>query len=63
MEDNLYRSGVMIGFTRDADESMPAIVSSELQKFGETFDAEEGFPCGTIFPALNKPFLAGGISK
>ena len=31
-----------------------------MQIFGETYDVTEGFCSGTIYPELNKPFLAGG---
>ena len=41
--------------------SLPAIVSIKMQTLGETYDVETGFNCGTSFPELNKPFLAGGV--
>lgn len=41
--------------------SLPAIVSIKVQTLGETYDVETGFNCGTSFPELNKPFLAGGV--
>ena len=65
MEDKVYDLGVMANWSRETTntESMPAIVSIDMQKFGETYDVEDGFPCGTVFPALYKPFLAGGMSR
>lgn len=65
MEDKAYELGAMIGFTRDSYESdgLPAMVSIEMQKYGQTYEVEDGFPCGTIFPALNKPFCPGGMTK
>ncbi len=65
MEDKVYDLGVMANWSRETNntESMPAIVSIDMQKFGETYDVEDGFPCGTVFPALYKPFLAGGMSR
>ncbi len=65
MEDKVYELGAMMSFVRDSNESncLPAIVSIEMQKFNETYEVEDGFPCGTIFPALHKPFLAGGMAK
>ncbi len=64
MEDNIYELGALANFSRETTvaENMPAIVSIEIQRFGETYDVQDGFPCGTVFPALYKPFLAGGIS-
>ena len=48
----------MIG--QDTGEDwLPAIVSIEMQEFGEPYAPEQGFTCGTVFPALNKPFKAG----
>ena len=62
MEENVFNIGV---FKKEDtpcdDEFLTAIVSIEVQKFGEVYDTEKGFKCGTIFPVLNKPFLAGGV--
>ncbi len=65
MEDKYYTLGVMPSYTRDANNAhgLPAIVSIEIQRFGETYEVETGFPCGTIFPELHKPFLAGGMAR
>ena len=41
-------------------ENLPAMVSIRTQEFRDLYDAEEGFDYGTVFLALNKPFLAGG---
>ena len=62
MEENLFKFGVLSkDDTHCDDEFLTAIVSIEVQKFGEVYDTEKGFNCGTIFPVLNKPFLAGGM--
>jgi len=34
-----------------------------FQSLGEMYDAEQGFENGTLFPELNKPFLAKWGSK
>ena len=61
MEENVFKFGVLSkDNTPCDDEFLTAIVSIEVQKFGEVYDTEKGFKCGTIFPVLNKPFLAGG---
>ena len=31
-----------------------------MQRLGKVYEPEQGFDIGTIFPELNKPFLAGG---
>ena len=65
MEDKVFDLGTMVSFERNTNDAdgLPAIVSIELQKFGETYDVENGFPCGTVFPAIYKPFLAGGMTR
>ena len=65
MEDRFFDLGAMVNFNREKNDTdgLPAIVSIEIQKFGETYDVENGFPCGTVFPALYKPFVAGGMSR
>ncbi|MDO4439899.1 MAG: spore coat associated protein CotJA [Eubacteriales bacterium] len=30
------------------------------QKWEDTYDVHQGLECGTIFPALNKPFYGKG---
>ena len=34
-----------------------------VQKFGQTYEIEEAWNNGTLFPDLNKPFLRGGRRK
>ena len=62
MEEKVFKFGVLGREDTPCDENefLTAIVSIEVQKFGEVYDTEKGFKCGTIFPVLNKPFLAGG---
>ena len=62
MEENVFKFGILRkDDTPCDDEFLTAIVSIEAQKFGEVYDTEKGFKCGTIFPVLNKPFLVGGV--
>lgn len=63
MEENVFKFGVLGRENTPCDDAefLTAIVSIEVQKFGEVYDTEKGFKCGTIFPVLNKPFLAGGM--
>lgn len=44
----------------DKYDFLPAIVSIEVQKFGDVYDTDAGFDLGTIYPALNKPLCVGG---
>lgn len=41
------------------DTMVPAMAYVPWQQWDETFDAEKGFSCGTIFPELYKPFKGG----
>ncbi|MBR3290110.1 MAG: spore coat associated protein CotJA [Clostridia bacterium] len=41
-------------------ESLPAMAFIPVQQFGAVYEAEAGFPRGTIFPELDKPFTAAG---
>ena len=34
-----------------------------VQNFGQTYEVEEAWSNGTLFPDLNKPFLRGGRRK
>ena len=63
MEDMIFLNGFKNRTTQTSphEHSLPAIVSIEVQTLGETYDVETGFRCGTSFPELNKPFLAGGM--
>ncbi len=65
MEDNVYKFGFFQkekdSETCDDNQFLTAIVSIEVQNFGQVYETERGFCKGTIFPPLNKPFLAGGV--
>lgn len=63
MEENVFKIGVWRKDDEPCEETefLTAIVSIEMQKFGEVYDVEQGFKQGTIFPVLNKPFLAGSV--
>lgn len=65
MEEKVLEFGAMARSESEPNDSdwMPAIVSIDMQNFGETYDVEEGFDIGTIFPPLNKPFLSGGMTR
>ena len=41
-------------------ETLPALAFVPIQTFGAVYEAQAGFPRGTIFPELDKPFLAVG---
>jgi len=41
------------------DNFVVAIAYVPFQNYQTIYDAEQGFKVGTIFPELNKPFLAG----
>jgi len=41
------------------DDFVVAIAYVPFQNYQTTYDTEQGFNAGTIFPELNKPFLAG----
>ena len=44
-------------------ESMVLAMSYVLkQEFGDLYESDNGFRQGTIFAALDKPFLAGGMA-
>ncbi len=63
MEENVFKMGFWGKEDTPCDDTefLTAIVSIEVQKFGKVYDTEKGFKSGTIFPALNKPLLVGGI--
>ena len=42
------------------DQTPPGMAYVPYQQWDTTFSAEEGFPKGTIFPQLYKPFCPGG---
>ncbi len=42
---------------------LPVLAFLPAQELGEVYEAEYGFPRGTIFPVLDKPFLAGGCAR
>lgn len=41
---------------------VPVMVFIEMQKFGKMYNEAEGLKRGTIFPALDKPFMGGGCN-
>ena len=47
----------------DECEWLPVMAFVPLQELGQVYEPECGFPRGTIFPALDKPFLAGGCAR
>ncbi len=59
MEDMAYNMMRQTNFS-SVQDWLPAIVSIKIQDFGNTYSTEKGFNYGTVFPALNKPFEAGG---
>ena len=44
----------------DGGGQTPALAFVPSQVFGEVYEPEAGFPRGTLFPDLDKPFLAAG---
>lgn len=46
-----------------ACEWLPVMAFVPVQELGQVYEAECGFPRGTIFPALDKPFTAGGCAR
>ena len=48
------------GAVTDSGETLPAMAFVPVQTFGAVYEADAGFPRGTIFPELDKPFLAVG---
>ena len=62
-----YTCGMNSGMAGRTDQSfsdmakqVPAMAYVPYQQWDTTFSAEEGFPKGTIFPQLYKPFCPGG---
>lgn len=45
------------------DKMVLAMSYMPMQIFGDIYDVTEGFCAGTIYPELNKPFLAGGSKR
>ena len=41
---------------------VPVMVFIEMQKFGKMYNEAEGLKRGTMFPALDKPFMGGGCN-
>lgn len=39
---------------------LPVMVFIEMQEFGRMYNEAEGLQRGTMFPALDKPFMGGG---
>lgn len=44
----------------ECDKMVLAMAYVLSQPFDEVYETEAGYRSGTIFPALDKPFLAGG---
>lgn len=44
-------------------EWLPVLAFVPVQELGQVYEPECGFPRGTIFPVLDKPFLAGGCAR
>lgn len=42
------------------DDPVVGMAYVPWQQLEEVYEAEVGLQCGTIFPELHKPFLAGG---
>lgn len=42
------------------DENVLTMAFVNIQPFSEGYEAQIGFPKGTIFPDLDKPLKAGG---
>ena len=63
MEENKYTDNTEPAGLTPSAEWLPAIVSIDMQTFGNPYETNNGFNRGTIFPALYKPFLAGGMSN
>lgn len=45
------------------DGWLPVLGFVPVQKLNNVFEPECGFSKGTIFPELEKPFLAGGCGR
>lgn len=62
-----YRQAQMTApsMRRDTWDNMPlAMAYVPWQTWGNLYDAEKGFHCGTIFQELNMPFLGkGGVKR
>lgn len=41
-------------------EELPVMVFIQMQQFGKMYNEAEGLQRGTLFPALDKPFMGGG---
>ena len=42
---------------------LPVLAFLPAQKLNQVFEPECGFSKGTIFPELDKPFMAGGCGR
>lgn len=45
------------------DNTVLAMAFVNVQHLNSVYDTETGFCNGTIFPALNKPLIAGGVRR
>ena len=48
------------GYNDYDDNNILGICSVPMQKWGQVYDEDTAYSVGTLFPALNKPFLSGG---
>ncbi len=42
---------------------LPVLAFVPVQELAQVYEVESGFSRGTIFPVLDKPFLAGGCAR
>lgn len=45
----------------NADAQVLAMAFVNVQQLNSVYDTDTGFSCGTIYPCLNKPLMAGGM--
>ena len=59
--ENIMNETAKISKTDDSTEcGVIGICYVPVQKWEKIYDEDTGFSVGTIFPALNLPFLGGG---
>ena len=44
-------------------EMVPAMAYVPWQRLNTVYEAEDGYPRGTIFPELDKPLMVGGTCR
>lgn len=52
--------GESVNMSALPDPTVLAMAYIPMQFYKDTYETEEGFDRGTVFPELDKPFLAGG---